>query len=269
MNQVKITSLNVLYSRNIDEYNPCHFNERWPHIQKEMKSGVLAGDVMNFQEVNGSFLSKFRDFADAHDCVMLVLMYHPKRDDHLVTLVKSDIYLDHSFHMKDKSRFKFLSVNVKTPDDGEATIANVHLPFAVVDGKSRLEATSFVCRIIKNMPSVVMIGDYNTLPDVRGPEQLAIIKDMLGYTASNFSVVDSEGNQVDEDQDTTFWGFPHEKKEFQGFNNPLKPHLDHFTTNIKHIVSSTCHQLFIQNRDNETIAISDHFPCQVTFEFPN
>lgn len=242
----KIISWNILYDPRIDPKSEQGFEARWPKIQRvlrKMVSGFDRTHVILLQEVHESYLEYIQEFTQEHELMMTSVCYHTIRKCYLVTIAKEFEFI---FHLKPENEFNTALACVI---DG-LFVLNVHLPLDIKNQGSRLNMTAKLANFVSAHNSSIMMGDYNTIPDLGGKEQLRLIED-LGLKVVRVS--DTNGNDVD----TTFYGFPHEDPQFQGHNH--KVILDHCATNCT-VISATCY-------NDIGVDVSDHFPVVVRVQY--
>ncbi len=265
MDRLTIVTLNVCYDPRIEITSPYHFNQRWPHIQANIQSHA-QGDtqstvVIALQEVHTDFLEKIHEFATLHNYTAITCLYHEPRQTHLVTLVQTARYISSGTHSAPGTSSKMVSVLIELPsyttEGGDhyeeiyCTVFNVHFPLDIYNTGERLRATKTFLRTMTNTNQPILVGDWNTLPNLGGFDQLDMAAEMGTLVKWSFP------------QDaprSTFWGYPHETdKELHGFNSPTV--LDHLLVGRGiGIVRAECKHIFI-DIEGIHMMLSDHALC--------
>ena len=230
-----------MYHEKIPEDSPYHFNQRWGAIVDLFKRE--NPDVITLQEVHEGFLGQIEVFANDCGYDVASVMYNKYRQCYLVTLSKTGSRSCYSVVHVDGSYTKALAVYFES-----LVVMNIHLPLDRQNLGERVHATSVIAQFVATHDRAVMIGDWNTLPDCRGWEQLGVAEE------NGLKVV------YWKNCNTTFWGFPHEPENLREFNSPAI--LDRAAVKNVNISSAECLPEFISDR----CAISDHFPCKIDID---
>ncbi len=252
-----IVTLNVLYDSRIALDDPHNFAYRWPIIAET----INTADVIALQEVHVGFITIIAEFAVRNGYTMNSCIVHAIRQVHLVTLVRTPMYVGCAVHSAPNTYSKALAVTVRGGEndtsgpsayDTYSTIFNVHLPLDIQVAGERLVATRAFITAASQVKHSIIIGDWNTLSGRGDDAQLEAV------TTAGMKIVDWKF--VKDAPHATYWGYHFESPQLRGFNTPTI--LDRMAVGRDiTVISATCKHIFIKVNDIE-MAISDHFPCR-------
>jgi len=248
MADLSLVTLNLAYDPRIPTDSPEHFDSRWPRIVERLRS--TDADVIALQECHSDWLPLLSQFAEAHGYDVKSVRYHDIRSTHLVTMVRPELVAWHTTRYT--ASYTSTLTLVIMVGDRRVHVTNVHLPLDAACAGERVAVTTQVATEQIGRTSVVL-GDWNTLPELGGDEQLTEFT-RLGFSMVDWTFVEDDGRPSRYPRSTA-WGFAHEPPRFREFTSPavldraaLSPTLE--------IVSAECVHDF---RDG--IPISDHFLC--------
>jgi hypothetical protein len=226
------------------------FSKRIPFIFDFMNETDV--DIYNLQEIPDESLKKVKQFFIDKKYVVTSVYYHEISKTHLISACRKDIYVG-TFTLKTGKNNKACGLTVCYKGK-LVKVVNVHLPLSIIE---RLETTKSVGKYFKSDEHVAIIGDFNCIQRVGGQQQLDILNE-LHYDNHKSIILSNDGYLCE--YDSTFYGFKHEKKDFQQFNSC--DHLDRLSTYGLKVLSFFC----IHKEITKGNMMSDHGALIVSIE---